>query len=152
VTQFLHMLSNISNFPNKLLCRTGLPTAIEFCRGSLNIGVGELCSPAAFSMADNIGTGFQSLSSSPNVPGLSISIVPVEDQLHQSGGSEAKSLGKNIANGSATSLCLFERLGLAALLYKLHIRMINIRMGCHTLPCRPSSRMPSKGLPSVLVD
>jgi hypothetical protein len=151
VTQYLHMSSKVSNFPNKLLCRTGLPTAIEFCRGSLNTGVGELCSPAVFSMAGGIATGFQSLSSSPSVLGFSTSIVPVEDHLHQSWGSEQKSLGKNIANGSATSLCSFEMFELAALSYKLHIRMIGIRVEYHILPCTPSSRVPSKGLPGVLV-
>ena len=117
MTQFLHMLSKVSNFPNKLLCRTGLPKAIKFCRGSLNVGRGDLCSPAAFSMADDIATVLQSLSSSPNVSGFSMSIVPVEDQLHQSRGSEEKSIGKTIANGSETSLCSLLSLGLASVSY-----------------------------------
>jgi hypothetical protein len=153
VTRFLHMLSKGSNFPNKLLCRTGLPTAVEFCRGSINIGVRGLCSPDVFSIADDIATGFQSLSSSPNnnVSEFCISIVPVEDHLRQLGGSVEKSLGKSIANGSAMSLCSFQRIRLAALSYKLHIRMINISMGCHILPWTPSSRVLSNGLPGVLV-
>jgi hypothetical protein len=85
------MLSKVSNFSNKLLCRIGLPKVTKFCRGSW-------CSTAAFS--DDAASVLQFVSSSSNIPVFSMSTEPVGDQLHQSKGSEEKSNGKSIANGS----------------------------------------------------
>lgn len=147
--RFLHMLSKVSNFSNMLLCRIGTPKAVKFCCGSLNTGV-ELWTPAVFSMADDIATVLQSLCSSPDVSRSSKSTVSVEDQFHHSSGSEEKSIGKSIANGSETSLCSLLRLGLEALMYQIYIRMINISIGCLISPWTPSSRVPGKELHGIL--
>jgi hypothetical protein len=111
------MLSKVSNFLNKLSCRTGLPKAIMFSRGSINVGVGENCFSEAYSMVAGIGIMLQSLSSPSDVSGVSISTAPGEDQLNQSRGSEEKSNGKSVANELILPFCSLLSLELLAVLY-----------------------------------